>query len=493
MRPSELTRSVGLLGSQRLVSAGLGVVRTKVAAALLGPSGVGLLALAISLRDLLRSLSTLGSPNGFLKLVAQERGEGDLRGLETLLSSVFVLFGVLAAVIACLCFVGAAPIAEAVFDDAGRGPLVIAVALSLLFLVPVVLVGKVFAGLLEYRTYALLAIGEASVAVVATGGLAAAFGLDGAVWALVFVEICAFVASVYLLRRRVLGPLGLRLQVAWPDRDVLRRVLRLASALALTSLAATTAALLVRSEIVRSFGSAANGHYQVAWQVGQNYLGFLGAALWSYGMPRVATELADPDAVVATQNQFLRIALLLFAPGIVVLLVSRAVWIPVLFSDAFLAGGAMLCWQLMGELAAMLRQAMNISLLPRERLRFLVGQGLAYWGLWVLVSYALLAHLGPLAAAVGYLVANAVLLVATYAYHREVLGFRIHPANRRILLSTVPGFAVCGVLTTADDLIVGRLVPLVLTALWGVVHREDLRRLAGVGAGTAARGDATST
>jgi O-antigen/teichoic acid export membrane protein len=481
VRPSELTRSVGLLGSQRLVSAALGVVRTKIAAALLGPSGVGLLALAISLRDLLRSLSTLGSPNGFLKLVAQERGEGDRRGLELLLSSAFVLYGGLAAVIAFVCVLGAAPIAQAVFDDASRASLVIAVAASLLFLVPVVLIGKVFAGLLDYRTYALLAVGEASAAVVATAVLAGTFGLDGAVWALVFVELAALVASAFLLWRRVLGPLGLRLAVAWPDRAVLRRLLRLASALALTSLAATTAALLVRSEIVRSFGSAANGHYQVAWQVGQNYLGFLGAALWSYGMPRVATELADPEAVIATQNQFLRIALLLFAPGIVVLLVSRAIWIPVLFSDAFLAGGAMLCWQLMGELAAMLRQAMNISLLPRERLGFLVGQGLAYWGLWVIVSYALLGRLGPLAAAVGYLVSNAVLLVATHAYHRAVLGFRVHPSNRRLLATTIPGFVLCGVLTTADDPLVGRLVPLGLVALWAIVHREELRRLAGVG------------
>jgi O-antigen/teichoic acid export membrane protein len=485
VRPSELTRSVGLLGSQRLVSAALGAVRTKVAAALLGPSGVGLLALAISLRDLLRSLSTLGSPNGFLKLVAQHRGEDDLRGLETLLSSAFVLYCGLAILIAAGCMVGAAPIAHAVFDDEGRASLVIAVALSLLFLVPVVLVGKVFAGLLDYRTYALLAVGEASVAVVATALLAARFGLDGAVWALPLVELCALVASVVLLRRRIVTPLALHIEIAWPDRGMLARLLRLASALALTSLAATTAALLVRSEIVRSFGSAANGHYQVAWQVGQNYLGFLGAALWSYGMPRVATELADPEAVIATQNHFVRIALLLFAPGIVVLLVSRALWIPVLFSDAFLAGGAMLCWQLMGELAAMLRQAMNISLLPRERLAFLVGQGFAYWGLWVLVSYALLDRLGPLAAAVGYLVANAVVLVATYAYHREILGFRVHPSNRRLLATTLPGFALCAVLTTLDDPVVARLVPLALVAVWALAHLEDLRRITGVGVGAA--------
>src|SRR5262249_23808826 len=163
------------------------------AASLLGPAGMGLLAQAINLQDLLRSLSTLGSQNGFLKLVAQHRGEGDLRGLERLLASASFLYGGLAIAVAATCALAAAPIASpcalpaapiarAVFDDPTRVDLVLGVALSLLFLVPGVLVAKVFAGMLDYRSYALLAMGESLVWVVAMAGLAFAFGLTGAVW-----------------------------------------------------------------------------------------------------------------------------------------------------------------------------------------------------------------------------------------------------------------------------------------------------------------------
>jgi hypothetical protein len=367
--------------------------------------------------------------------------------------------------------------AGAVFDDPRRVDLVVAVAVSLLFLVPGVLVAKIFAGVLDYRSYAALAMAESLIWVVAMAVLATSFGLPGAVWSLPVVELLALVLGGALLVRRVVRPLALDLRPRRPDPAALRRLLRLASALALTSLTATGATLFVRSEIVRSIGSSANGYYQVAWQVGQNYLAFLGAALWSYGMPRIASQLADPDAVVATQNEFLRIALLAFAPGIVLLLATREVWIPVLFTAEFLAAGSMLCWQLGGELAAMLRQSMNISLLPRERLGFLVFQGLAYWALWASISWALLGRLGALAAAVGYLTANVVMLVATYAYHRRVLGFHVDPVNRRLLATTLPMFVAATALALAADPLLATAAPVGLVALWGLVHRADLRPL----------------
>src|SRR5690606_18336953 len=148
MRPAdtprgEVARSVGLLGVQRIAVAALGVLRTKIAAALLGPAGMGILAQAAGLQDLLRSLATLGTPNAFLKLVAEEHGRGDPRGLERLLVSAFLAFLGLAAVLAVVCALAATPIAARVFDDPQERALVLLVAASLVFLVPVALIGRV--------------------------------------------------------------------------------------------------------------------------------------------------------------------------------------------------------------------------------------------------------------------------------------------------------------------------------------------------------------
>jgi O-antigen/teichoic acid export membrane protein len=86
----------------------LGATRTKFAASLLGPSGMGLLAQAASFQDLIRQISMLGSTSGFLKLAAEALGRADHRGLERLLVSALALFGGIAVLLAALCVAFAA-------------------------------------------------------------------------------------------------------------------------------------------------------------------------------------------------------------------------------------------------------------------------------------------------------------------------------------------------------------------------------------------------
>jgi hypothetical protein len=260
-----------------------------------------------------------------------------------------------------------------------------------------------------------------------------------------------------------------------PDAATVRNLVRLAGILALASIAASGATLLVRGQIIRDFGSEANGLYQVAWQVGQNYLGILSTSLWTYGMPKVASKIDDPAAIGVLQNDFLRIALAVLAPGIVVLLCARELWVPLLYTSAFLAAGPMLCWQLGGELVAMLRQSMNISLLPRERLGFLLFQAVLYWGAWVALSLLLLPRLGASGVAVAYLLANLLALVVTYAYHALALGYRIRADNVRALAITLPGFALALALASGDDPWRARAIPLALVALWMLANRRLYR------------------
>jgi len=486
---SELVRSVGLLSFQQVVLMLLGAVRTKFAAAMLGPAGMGLLAQASSFQDLLRQISTLGSTSGFLKLVAEALGRSEHRALERLIVSTVGLFGAIALVTATISVVFAPALAGWVFDDAAFAPLIVLGAVGLPVAVLGALVGRIFSGSLQFRSYVQLAIFDALGGLVAMAVLAWLFGLTGAVASLVVAELAALLFGGVLLWRRVVRPLGLDLRPRAPDPATVQRLVRFAGALALTSLTAAGSTLFVRGEIIRQFGSEANGYYQVAWQVGQNYLGILGISLWTYGMPKVATQLADPDAVVGLQNDFLRIALAVLAPGIVLLLCARELWIPILYTQAFLAAGSMLSWQLSGELVAMLRQSMNISLLPRERFGFLVFQAVFYWGGWALLSVLLLPRLGAIAVAVGYCLANVITLLVTYTYHRRALGYRVRADNAWLLVVTLPGFALAVTLASGDDPVLARAVPLALVAFW-VAWNHRLYRDALVATGLARRSSA---
>lgn len=474
---SELVRSVGLLTTQRSLLIVLGAVRTKIAASILGPAGMGILAQAMALRELLTALSTLGTRSGYLKLVAERHGQGDRPGLERLIVTTLTLVTVVALTVAGFAALFSARVAEWAFGNPGQGILVLIVAITVVLAVPAKMIARTFTGVLDYRTFLIVAAVESVIAVVSMAILASRFGVAGAVASFTVIEAIILVFAGWLLWRKLARPLGLSLRPRRPDPEVTRRLFRLAGALTITSLTASAVAVFVRAEILRELGTEANGYYQVAWQVGQNYLGLLGTALWSYGMPKVAMRLEDPDEILHLQNNFLRIVLTLLAPGVLALLATREIWIPILFTEAFLVAAGMVAWQLAGELVAMTRQSMNISLLPRERLRFLVFQALFYWGVWALLSFTLIPHVGALAAAIAYFGANVLALVVTYGYHHAALGYRIQAENRRLLAWAVPGVAVGVVLTLQDDLWIGRLLPILMAVLWLWMNRGVLRRL----------------
>ena len=394
---SELVRSVGLLSGQQLILVLIGAARVKLIAALLGPAGTGLLAQTVALQDVLRQTSLLGAGNGYLKLVAEAVGRDDRDTMGRLITTSFALFGGLALLLATASLLCAPWLARLVFHDETLAPLVVIAAVGLVFAVPAVLFQRTLSGALQFRAYVQLSIADSLTGLAATAALVWVLGLTGAVSALAIAEAATVVLGAVLVWRIVLRPRRIVLRPGQLDAAIVRRLFRLGGTLALTSLVAAGSALVVRSAILGRDGAEANGYYQVAWQVGQNYLGILSASLWTYGMPKIATKVHDPSAVQALQDDFLRIALAVLAPGILVLLCARDVWVPVLYTRAFLAAAPMLCWQLGGELVAMLRQSMNISLLPRERLGFLLFQAVFYWAGWALLS------LLPLGVSVGAL------------------------------------------------------------------------------------------
>lgn len=474
---SELVRSVGLLSSQRVVLIVLGAVRTKIAASILGPGGMGILAQAMALRELLTSLATLGTRSGYLKLVAEHHGRGDTAGLERLIVTTLTLVTVIALTVAGFAALFADRIAEWAYGNPKQGMLVLIVGMTVVVSVPGKMLARTFTGVLDYRTFLLIAVVESVIAVGSMAVLARAFGVAGAVASFTVIEFVILLVAAWLIRKRLAQPLGLSLRPRRPDPEVTRRLFRLAGALTITSLASSAVVVFVRAEILRHAGTEANGYYQVAWQVGQNYLGILGTALWSYGMPKVAMRLEDPAEILHLQNNFLRIVLTILAPGVVALLATREIWIPILFTEAFLVAAGMVAWQLVGELVAMVRQSMNISLLPREKLRFLVFQALFYWGAWAGLTAFWMPRLGATGAAVSYFGANVLALIVTYAYHHRALDYRIQPENRRLLLWAVPGVGLAVALALQPNPWVARVAPLALAAAWLWVNRGVLQRL----------------
>src|SRR5208283_3783503 len=73
----QILKSSAVIGGSSVVNIGLGIVRTKVMALLLGPAGVGLLGIYNSISDLARTVAGMGINSSGVRQIAEAVGTGD--------------------------------------------------------------------------------------------------------------------------------------------------------------------------------------------------------------------------------------------------------------------------------------------------------------------------------------------------------------------------------------------------------------------------------
>ena len=84
----EMIRVFSMLLGQRGVAVAVGALRMKALALMLGPEGLGLWSQAAACIESTRQVVMLGMGPGFVKLVAEYEGKGQLREIGTLVGTV---------------------------------------------------------------------------------------------------------------------------------------------------------------------------------------------------------------------------------------------------------------------------------------------------------------------------------------------------------------------------------------------------------------------
>ena len=73
----QILKSSALIGGSQVLNIGIGIVRTKVFAVLLGPAGFGLMGLYGSIVDLAQSIAGMGVNSSGVRQIAESVGTGD--------------------------------------------------------------------------------------------------------------------------------------------------------------------------------------------------------------------------------------------------------------------------------------------------------------------------------------------------------------------------------------------------------------------------------
>jgi PST family polysaccharide transporter len=431
----QILRSSAIIGGSSVFNVALGVVRTKIAALLLGPAGVGVVGLYNSIVELTRSVASMGINSSAVRQIAESAASGNTqRAARTMLT--------VRRLALCLGLVGAGavaaasyPISELSFGDTRH-------AGSIALLAVAVLCSTISAGQLGLlqgkRRVADLA---RSVTVGAILGTALSipilyyFRERGMALFVVVAAGAAALASWWYARETKAE----RVALPWREmRTETEELLKLGLAFTTSALMSLGTGYLIRVLVLRKLGADAAGFYQAAWSIGGLYAGFILQAMGADFFPRLTAIANDNEACNRMVNEQTEVGLWVAIPGLLATLTFAPVVIHLFYSGRFGPAVDLLRWNCLGLLLRVAAWPIGFIILAKgERRLYIVTElvsGLAYLGLvWIGLYF-----FGLVGTSVGFFAVYVFYLIMLYAVGWRLSGFRWSPKTARVAIFGVP-------------------------------------------------------
>ena len=442
----QILRSSSIIGGASFINIAIGLVRTKLAAMLLGPAGVGLIGLYTNLVGTASTVAGLGFGTVGTRQIAEAAGTGDAQRVATARRALF--WGTLGlAVLGAFVFwllrgvlstqVLAKP---ALAGDVGW--LALAVALT----VAAASQNALLRGLRRVGDIARVSVSSALVATFVGVGALLLWGRNGLLVYVLAAPLASFMMGHWFVSRlpkvegdaRSLGDMAGQWSV----------MARLGFAFMVAGLAGGVGALVVRSLVQRELGEPALGLFQAAWAISMQYIGFVLGAMGTDFYPRLTAVITDHAAVNKLVNEQTEVALLLAAP-VILAMTGMAPWvIDLLYTREFAEAAVILRWQLLGDVLKIASWPLGFILLAAGAGRtFVVSE---WSGTIVLVAATalLLPSMGIASTGASFLAMYGVYLALVYALARRRTGFRWQRSIAALALAVFVSAALVSVLSS---------------------------------------------
>jgi O-antigen/teichoic acid export membrane protein len=413
-------KSMLVIGSAQAVNILISIVRIKTLAVLLGPSGVGLLSIYNSLKDMVQQTASLGINSSGVREIASSRGdEATLSRVRRVLFAAHLLQGTLAMVAVWLL---RERIAIWLFGDALRATEVGLIGIAILTGLLAAAQTALLQGLRKIGDLGRVTVFGAFAGTLA--GIAAVWlqGERGLIW-LVLVQPLAAVLIALYYTRRLPKPMAERLSL-FETWEIWKPMAKLGVAFMLGGLATAATLLLVRGHITNELGLDAAGYFAAAWGITMTYVGFLLAAMGADYYPRLTEVIHDKVAAVQLINDQAQLGLAIGGP-VLLLLIGLAPWIiTLLYSAEFSPAGPLLQWQTLGNVFKLASWALAFSIIASAHAKTFFLMELSFNIVFLSLVFVLLPHVGLEVTAYAFALGYLVYLCTVYVLVRCIHGFR---------------------------------------------------------------------
>ncbi|MES2785422.1 MAG: O-antigen translocase [Pseudomonadota bacterium] len=433
----EIVRSSSIIGGSQVFIFVVALIRTKIVALLLGPSGIGLVGIYSSAMTVIGAATGFGISSSAVREVAHayknEDGEQVARTVTILQRACWVtgIFGWLIAVLI------AKPVSQWMMGTPEYGWALAVLGVTLL-------IGAINSGQLALLQGS-RRIGDIARANMLSAAISTfvAVGLyawlaEGGIVPVIIASGAVSLASSYWFARKVKT---IPLAVSWVETVAgTRRMARLGIAFMWSALLTSGLEVLTRAIVSRELGLDAVGIYQAAWTLSGLFAGFILGAMGADFYPRLASVAADSVAARRLVNEQTEIGILLALPGLLGTLAFAPVLIEVIFSSRFVAAADLLPWMVLGVFCRVVGWPMGYVQVAKGASRLYIATETFFAAATAVLLFVFIASYGVVGAAYAFALAYVLYVLGMLWVARVLIDFGWSSDVIRLLCIT--GFLV---------------------------------------------------
>jgi len=429
-----ILKSSSLIGGSQLIGMVIGLVRTKFAAILLGPSGVGLVGTYFAIQQFAIVLAGMGINQSGVRDISGARGSENLVRISetvTALRRISLWLGLTGALLMALL---ASSLSRLTFGDDAHALGIMALGLS------------VFMGLISAAQLAVLQgfrrigdMAKASIYGTTTGTVVSVawyfvLGIDGIIPAILSLSVITLFFTWYFARA-VEVP-----KVVIDFRGILRHsrsLLSLGLAFMWSGLLVAAMAYVVRMIVLREFDLAAVGIYSAAFGISGMIVNFVLNAMGADYFPRLSEISEDHPKMVQLVNEQTEIGILMALPAVLGLIAFAPLLVKILYTADFIQEGSLMQWFALGCFCRLFQWPLGFVMLAKKRggLFALIQTGAASMHLGLILF--LISRVGLEGVSMAFALNYLLVYWVVYCIARSLISFRWSPEALRLIISGI--------------------------------------------------------
>lgn len=340
-------KGTSLFGGVQVFKILISIVRSKLVAVLLGPSGMGILGLLNSTIDLIYNISNVGLTTSAIRDLSEANAQNDSERLKRVIAVFRKLVWITGIIGTLICLMLSPVWSKLTFGNHDYTVTFILIAITILFRQLSDGQNALLQGTHRYKFLAISNLWGGLLGLLFTIPMYYFWGVAGiapGIVATYFINLCL---SWYYSNKIKIERLSISIKNAIIEG---KGIIRLGFFLALNGLFGTAVAYLIRAYVGYKGGVADVGLYTAGFAIVETYVGMIFTAMGTEYYPRISGLAKNEKTFNDAINQQIEISLYLMAPLICLFVVFGRLGIVILYSNEFLPIEMMLYLAMIGIL-----------------------------------------------------------------------------------------------------------------------------------------------